>query len=176
MQKYRFALIGLLTVFMSATAFSVSASAQSSAPRLIGNYSKWSAYTYNEDGGKVCYMAAQPDKAEGAYTSRGDIFALVTNRPSDGTRNVFSYVAGYEYGQGAEATLIIGAKRFTLFTQGETAWAADAATDNAIAQAIRQGASLVVKGTSARGTATTDTFSLRGSGAAHDAMTEECKK
>ena len=40
--------------------------------------------------------------------------------------------------------------------------------------AIRKGSKVVVKGTSSRGTLTTDTFSLKGSGNAHDAITKEC--
>jgi len=148
--------------------------AAANAPTLIGNYSDWSAYSFTEDGNKVCYMASQPTKAEGNYTRRGDIFALITHRPAESTRNVFSYITGYAYQSGSDVTVNIDGRRFSLFTQDETAWAPDAAMDNSLAQAIRSGRQMVVTGTSARGTKTTDTFSLRGSAAAHDAITKEC--
>jgi hypothetical protein len=54
------------------------------------------------------------------------------------------------------------------------AWAPDTAQDNAITEAIKTGSSMVVKGTSSRGTVTTDTFSLSGSSKAYEAISTEC--
>lgn len=143
-------------------------------PRELGTFGKWSAFSFTEDGDKVCYMASQPDKDEGDYSRRGDIYALITHRPAEGTKNVFSYITGYPYRAGSDATVKIDSNTFTLFTQDETAWAPDAATDNRIADAVRRGHTMVVNGTSSRGTVTTDTFSLRGSADAHDAISREC--
>lgn len=152
----------------------IPADAQADEPRLIGTHGDWSAYVFMEDGNKVCYMASQPQKAEGNYTRRGEIFALVTHRPAEGTKNVFSYITGYSYKTGSDASVNIGSSKFTLFTQDDTAWAPDATTDNKIASSIRKGSKMVIKGTSSRGTLTTDTFSLKGSGAAHEAISREC--
>lgn len=164
-------------VVLTALVFVVSMmsnAAFASGPRLIGTYGDWSSYVFEENGNKVCYMASQPKKAEGNYTKRGDIFALVTHRPAEGTKNVFSYITGYTYKAGSDVAVMVDGKRFTLFTQGETAWTPDADTDNRLANALRKGSKLVVKGTSSRGTATIDTFSLNGSGAAHDAIGQAC--
>lgn len=149
-------------------------SAKAADPRELGTFGKWSAYVFTEDGSKVCYMASQPDKDEGDYSRRGDIYALITHRPAEGTKNVFSYITGYPYKAGSDATVKIDGNTFTLFTQDETAWAPDAATDNRITESIRKGYNMVVKGTSSRGTLTTDTFSLKGSSDAHDAISREC--
>lgn len=119
-------------------------------------------------------MASTPKKAEGNYSSRGKIYALITHRPAEGTKNVFSYITGYSYKEGSEVTVQIGSDKFTLFTQDETAWAPDAETDNRLVQAIRGGTTMMVKGTSARGTVTTDVYGLKGSGDAHDAISKEC--
>jgi len=148
--------------------------ARAADQRLIGTFGSWSAYTLLENGNKVCYMAAKPQKAEGKYTSRGDIFALVTHRPAEGSKNVFSYSTGYSYKDNSEATVTIGGRTFSLFTQDDMAWAPDAAQDNALAEAIKTGSSMVVKGTSSRGTLTTDTFSLRGSSKAYETISREC--
>ncbi len=142
---------------------------------LRGKYGDWAAYTYTENGNKVCYMASQPKKKQGNYSSRGEVFALITHRPADGTKNVFSYVTGYAYKPGADTTLTIGNEAFPLFTQDETAWAPDARTDNDIADAIKKGSTMSVVGYSKRGTKTTDTFSLSGSSAAYDRITRECR-
>lgn len=148
--------------------------AMAAEPKLISTHGKWSAYMFVENGNKVCYIASEPVKDEGAYARRGQIYALITNRPAEGSKNVFSYIAGYPYKPATDATVKINDTVFTLFTQDDTAWAPDAATDEKITEALRKGSSLIVKGTSARGTPTVDTFSLDGSGSAHDAMTKEC--
>ena len=149
--------------------------AMAAEPVSIGKFGQWEAWEMqDEGGGKVCYMLAQPTRDQGAYKSRGKIYALITHRPGEGSKNVFSYISGYEYKEKSEATLKIGDKKFDLFTQAETAWAPDANTDNTISETIRKGSTMVVTGTSARGTATTDTFSLKGSGDAHDAINKAC--
>lgn len=143
-------------------------------PRLLGTFGDWMAYSFVESGNKVCYMASQPKTAVGNYTSRGDIFALVTHRPAERTKDVFSYITGYPYKAGSEVTINVNGRKFKLFTQDDTAWAADAATDSSLASAIRSGSKIVVKGTSKRGTVTTDTFGLKGSGKAYAAISKEC--
>ena len=161
----------VLTVF-AATLFP--APARAGDPRLVGTYGDWSVYVFLEDGNKVCYMLSSPKKAEGKYSQRGDVYVMITDRPVESTRNVFSYMAGYGYKPNSDATLTIDGEKFTLFTKDETAWAPDAATDEKILKAISKGANMVVKGSSARGTVTTDTFSLKGSGQAHEALAKEC--
>jgi invasion protein IalB len=61
-----------------------------------------------------------------------------------------------------------------LFTQGDGAWARDANTDLEVVAALKQGKSATVKGTSAKGTATTDTFALAGFGDALAAAMKAC--
>jgi len=143
--------------------------ARAEQPRLIATYQKWSVYSFTEDGKKVCYMASQPEKMEGASakTHRGEVFALITNRPAEGSKNVFSYITGYTYKPGSGVTAAVDQQHFTLFTQDDTAWAPDGVTDNKIAAALR-------KGNSAKGTETTDTFNLAGSGGAYTALAKAC--
>lgn len=163
----------LLTAFIAFANFS---SVFAQEPQLLETYEDWNVYVYNEDGNKVCYMASKPAKAEGAYKKRGDVFALITNRPAEGTKNVFSYITGYSYRAGSDATVTIDGKDYMLFTRDDTAWAPDADTDSKLSDAVRNGSNMVVKGTSGRGTATIDTYSLKGSTAAHDRITQECSQ
>jgi hypothetical protein len=148
--------------------------ANASEPKLINNFGEWAAYSFEENGGKVCYMAAKPGKALGNYSKRGDIVAIITHRPAESTNNVFSYMAGYGYKKGSDVILEIDGKKFTLFTQNDMAWAADASADSSIAAAIQKGSKMTVKGESARGTKTTDSFSLSGSTKAYEAISKEC--
>lgn len=148
--------------------------AKAAEPRLLKTYGDWHAYAYEEAGSKVCYMAAKPQTNEGAYKARGDIHALITNRPGDGSKNVFTYIAGYTYKPATDAIVEIDGQKFVLFTKDSMAWALNTETDNQIAEAIRSGSTMIVSGTSSRGTKTTDTYSLNGSSGAHDRITQEC--
>jgi hypothetical protein len=152
----------------------LSGMAYAADPKVIGEFDDWTAYVYMEGNNKVCYMVSKPKKAEGNYTRRGDVFALVTHRPAEKSKNVFSFVAGYSFKPGSEVTVSVGNQNFKLFTQNETAWAPDEATDNRLTNAIRSGNALIVKGISARDTATTDTFGLKGSSSAYSAISKEC--
>lgn len=159
---------------LSAVSFISGNMAHAADPRVIGEFDDWVAYVYMEDSSKVCYMVSKPKKEEGNYAKRGAVYALITHRPAEKSKNVFSFVAGYPYKPNGEVTVSIGSQRFKLFTENETAWAPDSATDNKLIAAIRGGSQMVVNGTSSQGRATTDTFGLKGSTAAYTAISKEC--
>ena len=161
-------------VVLCAAMVAASPAALANNPQVSGVFNDWPAYSFEESSGKVCYMASQPRRAEGNYTARGDIFTLITHRPGENSRDVVSYVAGYTYQANSEVQIQIGNRTFTLFTQADRAWAYDDETDRALSSAIQRGSNMVVRGTSARGTQTTDTYSLSGSTAAYRAISEAC--
>lgn len=148
--------------------------AAASEPKLMARYGDWEAYVFTENGHKVCFMASQPQKKQGNYTKRGEPFALITHRPADNTKDVFSYITGYTFKAGSQVTVTIDDKDYTLVTQDDTAWGPDSETDKSLAAAIRDGSKMVVKGTSSRGTLTTDTLSLKGTTKAYKRISSEC--
>ena len=83
--------------------------------------------------------------------------------------------SGFNAADSVPLDAIDGNKPFKLFTKDDSAWTVDAATDGAIAEAMRKGRSMTIIGTSARGTKTTDTYSLAGYTAAQGAIDKECK-
>ncbi len=161
--------------FFAALMFCLSPTMAEAKPKKIGQYKDWSAYTYHENGGKVCFMVSKPKSAKGNYSRRGDIYALVTHRTSNNSRDVVSFVTGYTYKEDSEVDVSIGSKKFTLFTKDDTAWTKSALEDTHLTKAIKDESRMVVKGRSARGTLTTDTYSLRGSTAAYNAINSACK-
>jgi hypothetical protein len=132
------------------------------AAKRLGEAQGWIAYSAPEKSGQICYVVGQPTKSEPANAKRDAIHVLVTHNTTDKTANVVSFVAGYAFKDGSDAELEIGGKKFDLFTKGDTAWARDAATDKAIVEAMLKGKQAVIKGSSARGTATTDAYTLAG--------------
>ena len=145
-------------------------------PQTIGRNSDWIAYTYQSGGKTVCYMASTPLKAEGNYSKRGHIYALVTHHPDSESRGEFSIVTGYTFKTDSEVEVEIGGQTFQLFTDNDRAWAPDAKTDSAIVNAMVKGSKMVVSGQSSRGTKTSDTYSLSGFTATKKLIDQTCKK
>jgi hypothetical protein len=140
----------------------------------LGEFGDWSAFQFNEGDKTGCYVASEPKKAVGDYKKRGDIYALVTHRPGEKRRDEVSFVAGYSYETDSVVEVTIGEKAFKLFTLDDGAWNPDTASDKAMVQAMIRGKSMTVKGTSARGTPTTDTYSLGGFTKAYNAIDKAC--
>lgn len=166
MKKVVFLLCGMLVLHTVAWA--------GEKPREIGTFGAWKTYVFSDQGGKVCFMSSQPTKQEGKFTKRGEVFFFVTHWATEKTKNVISISAGYPYKAGSQTEVAVDGKKFSLFTEGETAWAQDQAMDDDISAAVQKGSKIVVKGTSARGTETTDTYSLKGSADAYKSITKEC--
>jgi hypothetical protein len=140
----------------------------------LGDAQNWSAYADTVKTGKVCYLVGRPIKSEPANLKRGDVFIYVTHRPAEKTFNVVSFSPGYAYKDGSDAEYAVEASKFDLFTSKEGAWARDAATEKAIVDAMIKGKQASLKGISARGTATTDSYSLGGFGQALGLIDKAC--
>lgn len=140
----------------------------------LGGAQGWQAYSDTIRGGKVCYLVGEPSKSEPAGLKRGKIFASVTHRPAEKVANEVSFTAGYAFKEGSDAELAVDGKKFSLFTNKDAAWSRDAATDKAVVQAMARGKEAVIKGTSARGTATSDVYSLAGFGQALALIDKAC--
>ena len=147
--------------------------AQESEP--LGEFNDWAAYTYKSDSGPVCYIVSQPVDSEPKNVNRDQIFFLVTHRPSERVRNEVNTIIGYPFKENSTATVTIGDSTFELFTSGDGAWADSADRDRAIVEAMKAGSSMRLKGTSWRGTETTDRYSLSGVTAAMDKIDQECE-
>ena len=142
--------------------------------KALGTFGDWTAVADGGGNKRLCYIGSVPKKAEGKYATRGDAHFLVTNRPADKVKGEVSVSAGYTYKEGKDAEAEVDGKKFKLFTRGENAWAYDAASDKAMVSALKSGKQLIVRGTSSRGTATTDTYSLSGFTAALAAIDKAC--
>ncbi|MSP51774.1 MAG: hypothetical protein EXQ91_05200 [Alphaproteobacteria bacterium] len=152
----------------------ISVGADAQAPKMLSAHRDWSVFSYTEHGKKVCYAAAKPANSVPSTTKRGEIFFLVTFRPAEKVSDEVSVQLGYPVKDGSEVAVDIDGKKFELFTDTETAWARTAQIDKAIVQAMIKGSDLVVRGASARGTKTTDHYSLQGFKAAHEALVKAC--
>ena len=63
-----------------------------------------------------------------------------------------------------------------MYTQGDGLWIKNAAEEERMVEAMRKSADATVKGVSAKGTETTDVFSLKGLAQALDRVSQDCRK
>ena len=150
------------------------AAAMAQSVERLGDFKDWSAFRFSEGGNKACYIASQPTKAQGNYTRRGEIYALVTHRPAENRRDEISIIIGYTFKKDSFVDVAIGGQAFKLFTKDDGAWTANSDEDKKLVAAMKAGNRMQVKGTSTRGTLTTDTYSLSGFTAAYNMISESC--
>lgn len=165
-------ILGAATFFaLTATA----AFAQGSAT-IVEQFKDWGAYVYNDpQRGKMCYAISQPKDMEPKNVNRDPVYFFVTTRPREGVREEVNVITGYPYKEGSKTSVQIGSDVFTLYTSGDGAWLENAAEEARLVNAMRRGSSMVVKGTSRRGTLTVDTYSLSGITAATKKALETCR-
>ena len=162
----------LVAIAAMAAFLVVPAAAQSATP--IDQFRDWAAFKAETENGPVCYVLTQPQSMEPQGVRRGDVFFYVTSRPSEDVHNEVSVITGYPYREGSQATVEIGSERFSLATRDDGAWIENVAEEERLIEAMRGGSTMMVRGTSQRGTDTTDRYSLMGISAALDRIAEEC--
>ena len=146
-------------------------------PKLLGQYGEWGAYTASAAGKKVCFAIAKPASSvtNPLNRPRNPVYTFISTRPADKVTNEVSIIIGYPFKPGTEASADIGSTSFALYTQQDGAWIKNAADEANMVRAMRGGDTMVVKGASAKGTQTTDTFTLKGASQALDRIAQECK-
>src|SRR6202034_4560152 len=146
-------------------------------PTLLGQYGDWGAYTASPGGKKVCFTIAKPSSSETnpAGKSRNPSFIFISTRPAEKVSNEVSIIIGYPFKPSSEATVAVGTASFALYTQQDGAWIKNAAEESHLIEAMRSGQNAIIKGMSAKGTRSTDTFSLRGLAQALDRSDQDCK-
>lgn len=162
----------------SKPAASPAAVAGGAEPTLIGQFGTWGAYSATPNGKKVCFALAKPSssKTNPPNRPRDPAYAFVSTRPAEKVNNEVSVMIGYALKPGSESTVEVGGASFAMYTQGDGLWIKNAAEEERMVEAMRKSADLVVKGVSAKGTETTDTFSLKGLAQALDRISQDCRR
>jgi hypothetical protein len=154
------------------------AAAGGAEPTLIGQFGTWGAYTATPNGRKVCFALAKPSssKTNPPNRPRDPAYAFVSTRPAEKVVNEVSIMIGYALKPGSESSLEVGGSSFAMYTQGDGLWIKNAAEEEQMVSAMRKSADVTVKGISAKGTETTDVFSLKGLSQALDRLAQDCKR
>lgn len=147
-------------------------------PELLGEFGDWKSFKSADGGATVCYTLSQPKSSAPAGAKRDPIFFIISNFPARQVKGEPSIVIGYPFKDGSKATVEVGGAtyNFTTVNSGTEggAWIPDTATEQKLIASMRNGSGMTVKGTSKRGTNTTDKYSLSGISQALDRINQEC--
>jgi len=163
----------LAFAFLLTTPFATPALAD--APQALGSFRDWDAFKRAQGGETACYVVSTPTDKAPKNVNRDPTFFMVTNwqgRPANAEPSI---IIGYPFRDGSTATVTVGSAKFEFFTKSDGAWLADPSDEKRLIDAMKNGSNMIVKGTSGRGTLTTDKYSLLGISAALDKIGEACK-
>ncbi len=145
-------------------------------PEQLGTYGEWGAYVAQGGKDKTCYALSQPkDRQPKAKLKDTAGYIFISSRPGEGVRNEVAINLGYATKDGSAATAEIDGDGWELITKGQNAWVKEQSREREFVGALRGGAKLVVKASSAKGTSTIDTYALKGLADALARVAQECK-
>ena len=170
-------ILSIRGVAVAALMAALAAPAFAAESRLLGSEGDWSAF--GGDDPKECWAVSPPKSTKNTQdgkeveVTRSDIRLYIAYRP--GQNGEVSFQGGYPFAPDSTVEVDVGGTKFRLFTEGENAWAGSPEEDSRLVAALRGGSSAVVTGRSARGTNTSDTFSLSGVTAATNKARDTCE-
>jgi len=146
-------------------------------PTLLGSYVDWGAYSAAPAGKKVCFALSKPKSSttNPPGRKRDPAYLFVATRPAENVRNEVSVIIGYAFKESSDATAEIGSAKFAMYTQKDGAWIKNTTEEVRMLDAMRKGSDLTIKGTSTRGTTSSDQFSLKGLAQALERADQACK-
>ncbi|HEY6578138.1 MAG TPA: invasion associated locus B family protein [Rhizomicrobium sp.] len=154
------------------------ATAAGPQPEMLGVFKNWAAYTTGAGDAKVCYALSRPTSSEPRKARRDPIYFLINDWPGRKAKAEPEIVPGYQYKDGSDVAVQLGADKFTFFTKNEDgaggAWVEAQADEQRLVEAMKNASEVVVTGTSKRGTETRDTYSLAGLSEALDKAHQSC--
>jgi cytochrome c1 len=181
-QPYSFVMIKRLALFASVAlaaqpAFAAApkkppahpAEKSAAGPKAIGTFDDWTAATHQESGANVCYAFTRAQSSSPALPNRGPVILTVTERPSG--RDTVAMEAGFTYPANASVTVQVDQTGLEFYTDKRNAFARDG---KAAVTAFGKGSRAIARSPGPKDATVTDTFSLKGFGAAYAAIVKAC--
>jgi len=158
---------------VSIAAMLVTTPALAQEVKLLEKFRDWSAYAATGNP-KVCFAVTKPTSSSPKKAKRGPILFYVSQWPEDKVVNEISVKMGYPFSEGAKATVTIGSAKFEMFTKDEGAFVEKPEMETKLIEAMKSGNTMKIEGQSARGTKTSDVYSLLGLSDALARVVKEC--
>ena len=141
--------------------------AATAGPKQIGKFEDWTAATHTESGQTVCYAFTRVQSSAPTLPGRGAVVLTVTERPSG--RDAVAIEAGFAYPANASVTVQVDQTGLEFYTAARAAFARDG---KAAVAAFQRGSRAIARSPGPK--EVTDTFSLKGFGAAYAAIVKAC--
>ena len=141
--------------------------AAAAGPKQIGKFDDWIAATHSESGQTVCYAFTRAQSSSPALPGRGAVILTVTERSSG--RDAVAIEAGLSYAANASVTVQVDQAGLEFYTSGRNAFARDG---KGAVSAFGKGSRAISRSPGPK--EVTDTFSLKGFGAAYAAIVKAC--
>jgi len=141
--------------------------AATAGPKQIGKFEDWTAATHAESGQTVCYAFTRVQSSTPVLPGRGAVVLTVTERSSG--RDAVAIEAGFPYPANASVTVQVDQTALEFYTSGRNAFARDG---KAAVAAFQRGSRAIARSPGPK--EVTDTFSLKGFGAAYAAIVKAC--
>ena len=142
--------------------------------RLLERIKDWTVFIHEGFEGRVCFAASAPTDMQPKTAKRTPVIFYVTTWQKDGVHKELSVRQGYAMKAGAVAAVTVGGQNFSLSADDDKVYAKDPADERKLLDAMVAGGPMIVKATSAKGTQTTDQYSLEGVAAAVQKLEEAC--
>ena len=141
--------------------------AAAAGPKQIGKFDDWIAATHAESGQTVCYAFTRAQSSAPVLPGRGAVVLTVTERSSG--RDAVAIEAGLSYAANANVTVQVDQTGLEFYTAGRNAFARDG---KVAVTAFGKGSRAISRSPGPK--EVTDTFSLKGFGAAYAAIVKAC--
>jgi invasion protein IalB len=142
--------------------------------KLLDKHADWTSYVHETRGAKVCFAAATPKDMLPKAVKRTNVYFYLTTWQKDGVRDEASLTVGYQLKPDTPVKVMVDSSEFTFFARADKAYIRDPAEERKLLQAMSSGQTLTVQAVSAKGTQTTDQYSLAGLDAAVKKIGEVC--
>jgi len=142
--------------------------------KLVEKIGEWTVFLHDSPEGRVCFAASAPTDMQPKSAKRTSVIFYVTSWQKDGVYNEVSVRQGYAMKANAQTVVALGGQSFSFSALDDKAYAKDPAEERKLLSAMAMGGLMTVKATSAKGTATTDHYSLEGAPAAVQKLREIC--
>ncbi len=146
------------------------------ADKFLGRFEKWEAHKGGDGNDIYCFIAALPAKSEGKIAKRGEATLMIAHFPK---RKAFGQVqvkAGFALKKGSKLGLHIGAKTYTLPTDGDSAYGETPKENGEIVAALKAGKTVEATALPGTGPKIVDVYPLDGFAKALAAIDKACER
>ena len=142
--------------------------------KSIGKFKNWESFVLVQDGNKICFAQSIPIVRAPKKVKREASRLFVSFRPDENIKNEVSVTNGYEFKLKAPVAAKSGKKSYDLFSKGRFAWVVDNEDEIKLISTMKKASRLMIIGNSAKGTQTTDHYSMMGFTKAYNTAKKSC--